>query len=296
MLFSSGIFLFAFLPIVIIGNYLIRFKFRNYFLLISSLIFFAWGGVSFSLILLISILLNYIVGLLINCSEGRVKKTVLAIGVIINLFILGLFKYAGFVISNLNFFAAKFNLPDIPDPGIVLPIGISFYTFQAMSYIIDVYRKEVNVQKNLFNLALYISFFPQLIAGPIVRYNLIEHQIKNRRNNSMNLVKGIQRFVLGLVKKIVIADQFGLIADKIFGLNIDTVGSSTAWIGVVCYTMQVYFDFSGYSDMAIGLGRMFGFKFPENFNFPYMARSIREFWQRWHITLSIWLRITYIFH
>ncbi len=291
MLFSSLIFLYAFLPIVLILNFVVRKEYRNRLLLLASLIFFAWGGVSYSLILIASLLINYISGLIIHRFEGKpAAKITLTIGVILNLGILGVFKYADFMVDNINYVINLFVDYHIKNPGIILPLGISFYTFQAMSYIIDVYRKEAEVQKNFFKLALYISFFPQLIAGPIVRYQNIADQLTNRKNHRANLAYGIQRFSLGLAKKVLLANQFALVADKAFAIPVSDLNSSTSWVGVLAYTLQIYFDFSGYSDMAIGLGRMFGFKLPENFNFPYMSRSIREFWQRWHITLSIWFK------
>lgn len=291
MLFSSLVFLYIFLPIVIIANFLIRKEYRNGLLLISSLIFFAWGGVSFSLILIASVLLNYIIGLLVDKHKANNKsKLYLGIGVIINLAILGIFKYANFAVENINLLFNTYDKELISDPGIILPLGISFYTFQAISYIIDVYREDAKVQRSFFKLALYISFFPQLIAGPIVRYNLIEKQLTHRRNHFTNLTEGIKRFTLGLSKKVLLANQFGLVADQVFNLPINQVSTGTVWIGVISYSFQIYFDFSGYSDMAIGLGRMFGFKLPENFNFPYTAKSVREFWNRWHMTLGQWFR------
>ncbi|MEA3504714.1 MAG: MBOAT family O-acyltransferase [Bacteroidota bacterium] len=291
MLFSSLIFLYTFLPIVLLLYYFADKKYQNKLLLIASLVFFAWGGVSYTLILISSLIINYISGVLINKFDGKsTAKVILTIGIILNLATLGVFKYASFVVENLNYLINLYSDYKIDDPGIILPLGISFYTFQAMSYIIDVYRKEAEVQKNFFKLALYISFFPQLIAGPIVRYQNIADQLTNRKKHLTNLSFGIQRFALGLGKKVLLANQFGLVADKAFSLPVMEINSSTAWIGVLAYTMQIYFDFSGYSDMAIGLGRMFGFNLPENFNFPYMAKSMREFWQRWHITLSVWFK------
>ncbi len=291
MLFSSLIFLYAFLPLVLILNFLIRKEYRNRMLLISSLIFFAWGGVSYTLILISSLLINYVSGLLIEKYRGKpASKYALIVGVVLNMGILGVYKYANFIVENINYFFGLFGDYQISDPGIILPLGISFYTFQAVSYIVDLYRKEAEVQRNFFKLALYISFFPQLIAGPIVRYQNIAEQLTKRKNHRANLTYGVRRFVMGLSKKVLLANQFGLVADKAFAVGITDLNSSTAWVGVLAYTMQIYFDFSGYSDMAIGLGRMFGFRLPENFNFPYISRSIREFWQRWHITLGIWFK------
>lgn len=291
MLFSSLIFLYAFLPLVLISNFLIKKKFRNGMLLVASLLFFAWGGVSYSLLLVFSLILNYFAGITIAKAKQRNKsKTILFIVIGLNLLMLGVFKYGNFVVENINFVFNIIGLKKINDPGIVLPLGISFYTFQALSYIIDVYRGAVKVQRNFFSLALYISFFPQLIAGPIVRYNLIEKQLAERRNHFTNLSHGIQRFVLGLSKKVLLANQFGAVVDVVFEIPQEQLNATTAWLGVLAYTMQIYYDFSGYSDMAIGLGRMFGFKLPENFNFPYISRTVREYWTRWHITLGIWFR------
>ncbi len=291
MLFSSLIFLYAFLPIVLVLNYIARKEYRNRLLLIASLFFFAWGGVTYSLLLIASLLINYFAGLLIHRNEGKKSAKIwLIIGVVLNLSLLGVFKYGNFMVENLNFLLRLVGDPELPDPGIILPLGISFYTFQAMSYIIDLYRKEAEVQKNFFKLALYISFFPQLIAGPIVRYQDIARQLTFRKQHRSNITYGIQRFVIGLSKKVLLANQFGLIADKAFAIQVADLNTTTSWVGVLAYTMQIYFDFSGYSDMAIGLGRMFGFRLPENFNYPYISRSVREFWQRWHMTLSIWFK------
>jgi len=255
------------------------------------LIFFAWGGVSYSILLIGSLVLNYVIGLLVEKYRGNIKSKIsLAIGIVLNLLFLGVFKYADFVVENINYFNSFFSWKLIDSPGIILPLGISFYTFQAMSYVIDVYRNDAKVQRNFFKLALYISFFPQLIAGPIVRYNLIEKQLSNRKNHFANFSRGIEIFTLGLVKKVLFANQFGLVADKVFSLPFDEVNTITAWIGILAYSLQIYYDFSGYSDMAIGLGRMFGFQFPENFKFPYISKSIREFWTRWHMTLGGWFR------
>ncbi len=292
MVFSSLTFLYIFLPLVLIANYLVRKEFRNALLLIASIIFYAWGGVSYTAILIISILLNFVIGKLIAKNLSNIKsRRYLIIGVIVNLGFLGVFKYANFIIENINSLIETSGISfSITEPGIILPIGISFYTFQALSYIIDVYKRKTPVQNKLVDLALYISLFPQLIAGPIVRYNDIAEQLKIRENNRENFVSGIERFVLGLAKKVLIANQFALLADTAFGIVPQNLSTFVAWGGIIAYSLQIYFDFSGYSDMAIGLGRMFGFQFLENFNFPYISKSIREFWQRWHISLSNWFR------
>lgn len=289
MVFSSLIFLFVFLPLIIMGNWVVREQLSNLFLLIGSLIFFAWGGVFYAGIFVLSLIMNYWVGRFIARYRDH-SKMILITGVLVNLSLLGVFKYADFMVGNVNFFSTIFDFKPFPLPKIVLPIGISFYTFQAISYIVDVYRKEVEVQKKFIDMALYISFFPQLIAGPIIRYKDIAPQLKKRPLRVKDFHYGLKRFTLGLMKKVLIANKFGYVADTAFAIDVNALNTWHAWVGILAYTIQIYFDFSGYSDMAIGLGRMLGFKFPENFNYPYMARSIREFWQRWHMTLSIWFK------
>ena len=291
MLFSSMIFLWFFLPLVFCSYYLIDKRFKNILLLISSIIFYAWGGVSYSLIMLFAIIINYIFALLIDkaieYNNLKNKKIYLALCIIINLSILGYFKYTNFIISIINSLSQN---KIIELTNIVLPIGISFYTFQALSYVIDVYRGHNKAQKNIFNLALYISFFPQLIAGPIVKYHDIENQILNRNESLENIFYGIKRFIYGLSKKVILANMFALSCDEILKQPTDELGTALVWCASVLYTLQIYYDFSGYSDMAIGLGRMFGFNFLENFNYPYMSKSIKEFWRRWHISLSTWFK------
>ena len=291
MLFSSMIFLWFFLPLVFCSYYLIDKRFKNILLLISSIIFYAWGGVSYSLIMLSSIIINYIFALLIDKAiednNLKNKKIYLALCIIINLSILGYFKYTNFIISIINSLSQN---KIIELTNIVLPIGISFYTFQALSYVIDVYRGHNKAQKNIFNLALYISFFPQLIAGPIVKYHDIENQILNRNESLENIFYGIKRFIYGLSKKVILANMFALSCDEILKQPTNELGTALAWISAILYTLQIYYDFSGYSDMAIGLGKMFGFNFLENFNYPYISKSIKEFWRRWHISLSTWFK------
>ena len=291
MLFSSMIFLWLFLPLVFCSYYLIDKRFKNILLLISSIIFYAWGGVSYSLIMLSSIIINYIFALLIDkaieYNNLKNKKIYLALCIMINLSILGYFKYTNFIISIINSLSQN---KIIELTNIVLPIGISFYTFQALSYVIDVYRGHNKAQKNIFNLALYISFFPQLIAGPIVKYHDIENQILNRNESLENIFYGIKRFIYGLSKKVILANMFALSCDEILKQPTDELGTALVWCASVLYTLQIYYDFSGYSDMAIGLGRMFGFNFLENFNYPYISKSIKEFWRRWHISLSTWFK------
>ena len=283
MLFSSSVFIFIFLPLVLFLYYISGKKIRNYILLLASLIFYAWGGVNYLKILMVSILINYIFGLLIDKTVDRshLRKFILILGIILNLALLFYYKYYDFFIENMNLELKR----------IVLPIGISFFTFQGMSYIIDIYRNDGKVNKNIFSVALYISFFPQLVAGPIIKYKTIDEQIRVRKESIDYFSYGINRFVIGLGKKIIISDMLGAISNNIFLLaNSSGIDMITAWIGAICYTLQIYFDFSGYSDMAIGLGHLFGFKFPENFNYPYISRSITEFWRRWHISLSTWFK------
>ena len=285
VVFSSSFFLFIFLPVVLLGYYFCNEKFRNIWLLFTSIVFYSWGEPRYVIIMLFSIVINYVLGIMIDKYENRrLKKLFLCWAVVIDIGILIVFKYTNFIINNLN------NIFDtnIVVKNIALPIGISFFTFQILSYVIDVYRKNVNVQKDIFKLGLYISFFPQLIAGPIVRYIDIEHQL-NRRDISINqMYAGIKRFMIGFAKKVLIADTVGQIADMVYGL--EEVSGLLGWMGAGAYMIQIYYDFSGYSDMAIGLGKMFGFDFMDNFNYPYISKSVKEFWRRWHISLSIWFR------
>ena len=281
------VFLWVFLPSVIFIYFLLKKEYRNLFLLLASLIFYAWGEPVYILLMLVSIGINYTCGLLVDCTGGTKRKLMAALAVVLNLLLLGYFKYANFLVDSLN--CLKPGL--IRDFGrIALPIGISFYTFQAMSYVIDVYRKDCRVQKNPLTLGLYITCFPQLIAGPIVKYHDVAVQLENRNCSLHDFSMGIRRFVFGMAKKVLIANPLAAAADQIFGLVPSSLGTSIAWLGAICYTFQIYYDFSGYSDMAIGLGRMFGFRFPENFNYPYLTRSIKEFWTRWHISLSTWFK------
>lgn len=291
MLFNSIVFLFSFLPLLLAVYYLTPKKYRNYTILLFSFIFYAWGGVSYTLILIGSILVNYLFVKQIK-KNNAYKKSWLIIGLIVNILIIVLFKYLDFLIENINIVGASFktDYTAIPFKHIVLPLGISFFTFQQMSLIWDVYRNENTEKTTLSNIALYISLFPQLIAGPIVRYNDIVGQIKHRVSTFLLFRSGIQRFVLGLFKKVIIANTCGELADTIFSSSFNSLDSPTAWLGIIAYSLQIYFDFSGYSDMAIGLGRMFGFRILENFNFPYISKSIQEFWRRWHISLSTWFR------
>ncbi|OKP85498.1 alginate O-acetyltransferase [Paenibacillus sp. P32E] len=290
MVFSSSIFLFCYLPLVLLCYYLLKIEYRNAFLLLASLFFYAWGEPKFVFVILLSILINYIFGYLIDffCTKYSIalSRIVMIISVIANCGLLFYFKYFDFFISSVNNITGfNYSLHHI-----ILPIGISFFTFQGLSYTIDVYLKRVEVQKNLLKFALFKAFFPQLIAGPIVRYVDVHDQIDNRVSTVDDFAYGIRRFVMGLGKKVIIANTLGQVADNIFSLPYYQNSMATAWVGAICYSLQIYFDFSGYSDMAIGLARMFGFKFKENFDFPYVSKSITEFWRRWHISLSSWFR------
>lgn len=281
MVFSTPIFLFLFLPAVLVLNYIIPKKYiaaKNVVLLIASLFFYAWGEPKNVLLMLLSIAVNYVCGLLLGRfdSDEKKRKVVLWASVVFNLGLLFFFKYFNFVTGGLF-------------PVIKLPIGISFFTFQIMSYTIDVYRRSVEPQKSLLKLALYISLFPQLIAGPIVRYIDVEKQLTYRECTAEKTARGMIRFSMGLAKKVIVSNTVAAICDGIFG-STNTVPAFTAWVGVICYALQIYFDFSGYSDMAIGMGHMLGFDFLENFNYPYVSCSVQEFWRRWHISLSSWFR------
>lgn len=288
MLFSSIVFLFTFLPAVMILYYLLPVRFRNVILLLASLVFYAWGEPVYLFLMLLSILFNYFSGLDIarNLQDKRAAKRSLVFNLIINLAVLGFFKYEGFVLDTLNGI-----LPvHISYHALPLPIGISFYTFQILSYIIDVYRGNVKVQTNLPNFALYVTMFPQLIAGPIVQYADVDEQLASREISRTKFGEGSMYFIRGLAKKVLLANTSGMIFTEVSGLAKGNIAVMTAWLGAFAYMFQIYFDFSGYSDMAIGLGKMFGFEFNMNFNYPYVSKSITEFWRRWHISLSSWFR------
>lgn len=291
MVFSSTVFIFCFLPVTLVFYFLMpSIKTKNLWLLAASLFFYFWGGSAFFPIILYSIVLNYIGGLGIGYfqKQGKMKarKIFFILIVVLNLLNLGYWKYTKFLMQTISDITGVFI--DIPD--IVLPIGISFFTFQSMSYVIDVYRGEAQVQKSIFRMGLYIALFPQLIAGPIVRYTEIEKQLYDRTHSIDMFAEGIRFFAVGLAKKAIIANSMAVTADAVFGMNYDQNTPAVAWLGLLSYTLQLYFDFSGYSDMAIGLGKMFGFQFPKNFNYPFISCSGTEFWRRWHISLSSWFR------
>lgn len=287
MVFSSAVFLFLFLPVVFVLSRIVPgIPGKNIFLLIASFLFYAFGEPVYVFLMLFSTVVNYVAGrLLAVCGKGK-DKWVVAAAVVVNLGLLSVFKYTDFFLSNVN---RIFSI-EIPLTGIALPVGISFFTFQGLSYVIDVYRDRAQVAKNFVKLALYISFFPQLIAGPIVKYHDVAQQIDHRQTTSALTADGIRRFIVGLSKKLLIANTVGQMADAVFSAQVQELDVRLAWLGAFCYMLQIYFDFSGYSDMAIGLGRMFGFQFLENFQYPYISSSIKEFWRRWHISLSSWFR------
>jgi alginate O-acetyltransferase complex protein AlgI len=290
MLFSELSFLFCFLPLFYLFTFLARksIPLKNYILLVFSIVFYAWGEPVYILLLIFSIFGNYVDGLLIHkyWDKPATKKLVFILGIIFNLGLLGFFKYAGFAVESVN---GLFSL-SIPVPEITLPIGISFYTFQIMSYVIDLYRGEVKVQKNMFFLGAYLVGFPQLIAGPIVRYQTIADELLDRTATAEDIAYGMRRFIIGLGKKVLIANQAAVIADKLLGSSMEKYGAVGAWLAIIAYTLQIYYDFSGYSDMAIGMGRSMGFHYLENFNYPYIAVSVTDFWRRWHMSLSTFFR------
>lgn len=286
MVFSSLSFIFLFLPIFLFIYYIVPNKFKNFILLIFSLLFYSWGEPIYILLLLFSSIVDYSNGFFINkfYDNKMVKKIFLIVSIIVNLGLLGIFKYLGFIVGNLNLLGFGLNVPDI-----ALPLGISFFTFQTMSYSIDVYKGNIKYEKNFINFMAYVSMFPQLVAGPIVRYSDIKKELDEKNLTFKNFYEGLFRFLTGLFKKVIIANNMGLIFSLITG-DISGLSLASAWLGAVSFTLQIYFDFSGYSDMAIGLGKMIGYSYPENFNYPYISKTITEFWRRWHISLSSFFR------
>ncbi len=290
MIFSSIFFIFVFLPITLILYYLVPFKLKNFVLLVVSLIFYAWGEPVYVFLMILNIVINYISGLEIETyrRQGKMRqaKWAFIVTLVVNLLVLGFYKYYGFFISNLNVI-----LPiKIPYHELALPIGISFYTFQTLSYVIDVYKGSLAAQRNIITFGSYVTMFPQLIAGPIVRYSDVEKQLSKREICWSKFSEGVAYFLTGLGKKVLIANNMGLVCDAILAMNAPDTSALTAWIGAFAYTMQIYFDFGGYSDMAIGLGKMLGFDFIKNFDYPYISKSITEFWRRWHMSLSSWFK------
>jgi alginate O-acetyltransferase complex protein AlgI len=291
LVFASPLFLFGFLPIALALYHLSPRRTRNAMLLVLSLLFYAWGERQWMIVMLASIVFNWLGALAVDrWRERREQRWVLALVIATNLAALAYFKYAGFALGNVNALleALGWRKLDATEPH--LPLGISFFTFHAISYVVDVYRRQSRALANPLDTALYFALFPQLIAGPIIRYHYIEDQLRERSAGLASVARGIERFVTGLAKKVLIANVAARCAEQIFNLDAQNLGFGTAWVGVIAYAIQIYFDFSGYSDMAIGLGGMFGFRFPENFNYPYASRSITEFWRRWHMSLSSWFR------
>lgn len=287
MVFNSLTFLCIFLPVVLALYYLLpTLRIRNILLIAVSLLFYAYGEPVYVLLMIASIIINYIFGRLLGTENKKKRQWILAIAVVINIGLLVVFKYLDMMVQTVNQLSGS----EIPLVGLALPIGISFFTFQALSYVIDVYRREVEPQKNLWNVMLYISFFPQLIAGPIVKYHDIQEQIDNRNTDVKEIAEGLRRFIIGLSKKVLISNTMAVTADALFAAGAGELNILSAWIAAIAYMLQIYFDFSGYSDMAIGLGHMFGFRFLENFRYPYISANMQEFWRRWHISLSTWFK------
>ena len=292
MVFSSLTFLFAFLPIVFIIYYAVPQKAKNVVILVSGLLFYAWGEPIYVLAMILSTFIDYTAGRIIDKYDDKPKiRTIcLIVSLVMNIGLLGTFKYLGFLINSVN---GWFGL-SIPNPNLPLPIGISFFTFQSMSYTIDLYRRNIKVQKSAVNFIAFVTQFPQIVAGPIVRYEDVQNELDNRSITEKMLGDGISRFITGLGKKVLIANNIGMLWTQVKGMDYGELSAVTAWLGILAFTFQIYFDFSGYSDMAIGLGKMMGFNFPENFNYPYMSHSISEFWRRWHMTLGAWFK-SYIY-
>jgi alginate O-acetyltransferase complex protein AlgI len=295
VLFTEPTFLFLFLPILLacyfIGGSREHASYGNWLLLVASVIFYAKGGGAFTWLMLISIAFNYWMAIAVDRAQGAAAaERRLAFAVAVNLVVLGVFKYANFFADNVNTLLLALSVKPVVVPRVLLPIGISFFTFHAISYVVDVYRRDATAQKSPVHAALYLLLFPQLIAGPIIRYRDLADQLARRIVTLDDFAYGVRRFIIGLSKKVLIANVVAGPADTIFSMPLAELSAAHAWLGIVCYTLQIYFDFSGYSDMAIGLGRMFGFRFPENFRWPYIASSVQAFWRRWHISLSTWFR------
>ena len=287
MVFSSMTFLCVFLPVVLLLYYILpNLHMKNGLLIIVSLLFYAYGEPVYVLLMLLSIAINYLFGRMLGTEKQSFRKTVVILATVVNLGMLFVFKYVDMVLRTIN----QISHSEIPMTNLVLPIGISFFTFQALSYVIDVYRGDAKIEKSIFGVMLYIAFFPQLIAGPIVKYHDIHEQIRERKADVREIAEGMRRFIIGLSKKTLISNTMAAVADTLFAVEPGNLNILSAWIAAIAYMFQIYFDFSGYSDMAIGMGHMFGFTFQENFNYPYISGSIKEFWRRWHISLSTWFK------
>ncbi|HEV3141305.1 MAG TPA: MBOAT family O-acyltransferase, partial [Vicinamibacterales bacterium] len=295
MLFTQPSFLFLFLPILLAAYFAqpsrVHAAYGNWLLLVASVLFYASGGGNFTWLMLASIAFNYSMAIAVDRARGTpAARVAVGVAVAVNLVVLGILKYANFFADNVNTLFLALGVRPLVVPRVLLPIGISFFTFHAISYVVDVYRRDAVAQKSPVHAALYMLLFPQLIAGPIIRYREIADQLARRLVTLDTFAYGVRRFIVGLAKKVLIANVVAPTADAMFGMPIDRLSAAHAWLGLVCYTLQIYFDFSGYSDMAIGLGAMFGFRFPENFHWPYVAASVQEFWRRWHMSLSSWFR------
>ena len=288
MVFSELIFIFAFLPITLLIYYAVPFKFKNFILLLSGLVFYSWGEPVYVLIMILSTLIDYTAGRVMARFEdsAKIRKAALIVSVVMNLSLLCIFKYSGMAVNTVNSIIGA----NISNPNIPLPIGISFFTFQSMSYTIDLYRRQIKVQKSFVDFAAFVTMFPQIVAGPIVRYEDIANELCKRKVNLAMLSSGISLYICGLAKKVLIANALGEVWSAVKLLDFGTLSAASAWFGLLCFTFQIYFDFSGYSDMAVGLGKMLGFNFPKNFDYPYLSQSVSEFWRRWHITLGAWFR------
>ena len=289
MVFSSVVFLGLFFPATFFIYCLVSARWRNALLALASIVFYAWGEPRYVIVMLASVSINFSLAHLIERAKRR-RELILSAAIAFNLLLLGVFKYGSFLVDNINGLLAPLGVPSLILNPIALPIGISFYTFHAISYLVDIYRRNAKPNRSLVDYSLYIMLFPQLVAGPIIRYKDIHTQLAQRTSTIDDINAGIVRFAMGLAKKVLVANQLGLVADAGFNVPATQIGPVVAWVSLACYTLQIYFDFSGYSDMAIGLARMFGFRFPENFNYPYTATSIQDFWRRWHISLSTWFR------
>jgi alginate O-acetyltransferase complex protein AlgI len=289
VVFSSVVFLGLFFPATFFIYCLVPARWRNALLALASIVFYAWGEPRYVIVMLASVSINFSLAHLIERAKRR-RELILSAAIAFNLLLLGVFKYGSFLVDNINGLLAPLGVPSLILNPIALPIGISFYTFHAISYLVDIYRRNAKPNRSLVDYSLYIMLFPQLVAGPIIRYKDIHTQLAQRTSTIDDINAGIVRFAMGLAKKVLVANQLGLVADAGFNVPATQIGPVVAWVSLACYTLQIYFDFSGYSDMAIGLARMFGFRFPENFNYPYTATSIQDFWRRWHISLSTWFR------
>ena len=288
MVFSEPVFMFMFLPVSLLIYYAAPFRFKNAVLFLTGLLFYSWGEPFYVLIMILSTLIDYSAGRIIDRFQDKpsIKKAALIVSVVMNLSLLGIFKYSGFFVESVN---SVFGL-SLSNPNLPLPIGISFFTFQSMSYTIDLYRGNISVQKSFINFAAFVTMFPQIVAGPIVRYEDIAKELEFRKINFEEISSGISLFICGLCKKVLIANSVGELWSTVKAENFDSLPAATAWLGVIAFTLQIYFDFSGYSDMAVGLGKMLGFNFPKNFDYPYNSASVSEFWRRWHMTLGGWFK------